>query len=44
MKDDFEINRLMRKKFKGEKVILEAQEKRDKEVKNFALELEPLTA
>lgn len=43
MKNDFDINILMRKKFKKEKIELEEIDRKSKEVKNFALELEDLT-
>lgn len=43
MKNDFDINIMMRKKFKKEKIVLEEEERKSKEVKNFALELEDLT-
>ena len=37
MKNDFDINIIMRKKFKAEKLELEEKEKERTETKNFAL-------
>jgi len=38
-KDDYEINSLLRKKFRGEKKIIEKEIKEKKELKNFGLEI-----